>query len=229
MDMKSLMKMTNYDLKYDTLLYRVRILEKNGLVKSVTDGSKFKYIYLSEKGLKHTPFNSSAEIAPDNLNHDLITGNVLRTLIDSDYFFDGMMYHQLEQDKVFPDAGISFSKFNKNFRVGVEVELTQKTSTRVIRKYNSYSDDSYFDYSLFITNKHPLFKTYCRLLMAMNKNIQGSNILLFDPCMTAYKFNPKEAECLYLGEYMKFDEIFGEQFSNEFQMILTILAPLPNS
>lgn len=210
MDMKSLMKMTNYDVKYDTLLYRVRKLENNGLIKSTTDGSNFKYVYLSDKGLKYTPFSASAEISPGNLNHDLITGNVLRTLIDSEYFFDGMMYHQLEQDKVFPDAAVLFSKFDKTFRIGVEVELTQKTADRVIRKYNSYSKDSIFDYSLFITNKRPLYKTYCRLLTGMSKDVQGSNILLFDPTLSAYKFRPAQAECLYLGERVKYDEIFGE-------------------
>jgi len=210
MDMKSLKKMTNYDTEYPNLLRQVRRLEKNNLVKSVSDGSKRKYVYLSDRGLKFTRFNMSSEISTDNMTHDLITGTVLRALIESKYFFNGVMYHQLENDKVFPDAGASFAISNRTFRVGIEVELTQKESNRVKNKYALYSKDSCFDYSLFIINKLPLYKTYCRLLSSMNEETQISNILLYDKELNTYKFSPTESEYFYKGETMKFDEIFSD-------------------
>lgn len=125
LDLKDMLSLSQFDLKYDNLAHKVRRLEKSGFLKSINEGFTKKQLYLTNKGLKFTPFDTTGELGPVTMHHDLLAGRVLRTLNQLDNFKNPRMFHELEGGSPEPDATIEF-------------ELHQKTKQRVKMKYSVY-------------------------------------------------------------------------------------------
>lgn len=182
-------------------------------MKGVLLGRKNKHIYLTNKGLKYTNHDYTFEICDENLTHDLITGRVLKEFLKFEGFYNGRMFHQIPAEKVYPDAEITGSKNGEIYRLALEVELTQKSESRVKEKYRRYSRENFFNYGIFIINKETLFKTYKRFLEEMNGEVQEAIILMLDKKLTATKFNYENSQCFYMGKSMSFFDLFGENRS----------------
>lgn len=208
MDMKSLSEMCSYEVKYFNLLKKVRTLETHGLVRGVLLGRKNKHIFLTNKGLKYTPYDYSYEICDENITHDLVVGKVMKELIKLPQFVDGKMFHQIPIEKIYPDAEVIGSKNKENYRLALEIELTQKSETRVKEKFRRYGREEVFNYVLFITNKESLYKAYKRFLEDMNSEIQEAIILMLDRNMSVTKFNYDSSLCLYMGQETEFSTLF---------------------
>ncbi|MCF8060739.1 MAG: hypothetical protein K9K67_15660 [Bacteriovoracaceae bacterium] len=211
MDMKSLSDFCSYELKYFNLLHKVRKLESHGLVKSVLLGRKDKHIYLTNKGLKYTGHDYTYEICDENITHDLITGRVLKELIKTSHFIDGKMFHEVVVENIFPDAEVKGVKDNVRYQLALEIELTQKSESRVKEKYRKYGRERTYNYVLFITKKETLFNTYKRYLEEMNSESQEAVILMFDKNLSVKKFNQKDAICFYQGKTTTFNKLFEDQ------------------
>lgn len=211
LDIKSLSRLCNYDVQYYNLLHKVRKLEKHGLIKGVLTGRKNKHIYLTSEGLRLTPYDRTYEICDESLTHDLVVGNVLRTLLLMSNFTDGKMFHQIDEQSLFPDAEIVGSQNKESYHLALEVELTQKEQLRVKEKFRKYGNSKVFNYALFITNKEPLFKAYRRYLMEMMPEIQEAVILLLDEKLTVSRFDCENSRLFYLGKEIGFSDIFGER------------------
>lgn len=208
LDIKGISEMTNYNLKYRNLLHKIQKLEKHGLVRGILLGRKNKHVFLTQKGIKFTPYDSTFEISEENLTHDLIVGKVLRVLLQFEGFKDGKMFHQITSDKLLPDAEVTGLKNSEVYKMAIEVELTQKAQNRVKEKYRLYGSGKGFSYVLFITNKEALFNTYKRFLLEMNIEIQEGVILLLDKSLTASKFNYVDSECFYKNKNYTFKDLF---------------------
>ena len=213
LDMKSLSEMCNYDIKYFNLLKKVRKLESHGIIKGVLLGRKDKHIYLTNKGLRYTPYDFTYEICDENITHDLIVGRVLKELLKFSPFVDGRMYHQIMTDKIFPDAQVEGIKNNERYKLALEVELTQKSKERVKDKYRKYGQGESFNYALFVTNKESLFRTYKRYLEEMNRESREAVILMYDENLSATKFKYDKIKCYYMGEMTSFIELFSNENS----------------
>ena len=210
MDMKSLSELSSYELKYFNLLKKVRTLETHGLVKGVLLGRKNKHIYLTNKGLRYTGHDHTYEICDENITHDLVVGRVLKELIKSPQFIDGKMFHEIPVENIFPDAEVKGVKDNQTYKLALEIELTQKSESRVKEKYRRYGREKVFNYVLYITNKEGLFKTYKRYLEEMNRDIQEAVILMFDKTLSVTSFKRENAKCFYQGKETTFTDLFGE-------------------
>jgi hypothetical protein len=208
LDVKNLKEMIDPSLSYFNFLKKIRILEKNGILKSVLIGRKNKHVYLSAKGLKFTPLDCSSEIAPENLTHDLIVSRVLKELLKHPSFDEGRMFHHIDNKKILPDAELVGIKNGESYRLGIEVELTQKTYERVTKKFKNYRDDINYDYSFFVTNKESLFKTYCKLASQMDEDVQRSNIIVLDKSLSRHKFNYQSSDYYYLNKLISFNDLF---------------------
>ena len=110
LNIKDLMKMCGYDVKYYNFLYKIRKLEVHGFIKSILLGKNIKYISLAKKGLEFTRYDYTYDICDTNITHDIIVGTVLRKLLKFDFFHNGKMFHQIAFDKVLPDAEIHGGK-----------------------------------------------------------------------------------------------------------------------
>jgi len=211
MDMKGLNDLCSYELKYFNLLSKVRKLESHGLVKGVLLGRKDKHIYLTNKGLKFTGYDYTYEICDENITHDLITGRVLKELIKTPYFIDGKMFHEVAIDNLFPDAEVKGIKDNIRYNLALEIELTQKSESRVKEKYRKYGRERNYNYVLFITRKEALFKTYKRYLEEMSSDVQEAVILMIDKNLSVKKFNQEDATCFYQRQITNFNKLFEDR------------------
>ncbi|MBT3236872.1 MAG: hypothetical protein HN353_13035 [Bdellovibrionales bacterium] len=209
-DIKGLEEMCSYEVSYFNLLKKVRTLESHGLIKGVLLGQKNKHIYLTNKGLQYTGNHYGHEICNENLTHDLVTARVLKELLKFDGFNEGRMFHQVPIEKIYPDAEITGSKSGEDYRLAIEVELTQKSERRVKEKYRRYSRESVFNYGVFITNKERLLRAYKRFLEALNPEIQEAIVLILDDKLSATKFSYQKAHCYYMGNNVRFIDLFGE-------------------
>lgn len=210
MDMKSLNEFCSYDLKYFNLLKKVRTLETHGLVKGVLLGRKNKHIYLTNKGLKYTGHDFTYEICDENLTHDLVVGRVLKELIKTPHFIDGKMFHEILVENLFPDAEAKGTKDNQTYKLALEIELTQKSESRVKEKFRRYGREKVFNYVLYITNKESLFRAYKRYLEEMNSETQEAVILMLDKKLSVTSFKYEESNCFYRGRETTFLELFGD-------------------
>lgn len=211
MDMKSLNEFCSYDLKYFNLLKKVRTLETHGLVKGVLLGRKNKHIYLTNKGLKYTGHDFTYEICDENLTHDLVVGRVLKELIKTPHFIDGKMFHEIPVENLFPDAETKGIKDNQTYKLALEIELTQKSESRVKEKFRRYGREKVFNYVLYITNKESLFRAYKRYLEEMNSETQEAVILMLDKKLSVTSFKYQESTCFYQGRETTFLELFGDE------------------
>ena len=171
---------------------------------------KKKHLFLTKKGLEFTRYDYTYEICDANITHDIIVGTVLRKLLKFDFFHNGKMFHQINFEKILPDAEIYGGKKGNFIKMAIEVELTQKDQDRVKSKYIQYGREHYFNYCLFITNKAPLYKTYKKYLESMNLNIQKKIILLWDNELSTINFMPQDLECFYMGKTMPFKDLIYE-------------------
>ena len=209
-DLKSLSELCSYKLNYSNLRKKVRKLEDFGLVKSVNLGRKRKHLFLTNSGIKFTQYDQTYELCDESLSHDVIVGNVLRSFLGFPNFVNGRMFHEIPDNDLAPDALVTGIKTKREYELAIEVELTQKSSTRVKSKYSRYLRSKSFDYCIFITNKEGLFRTYKRFLGEMNTDVQSKIILMYAPDLSPNEFSFYASECHFKGQTKKFEEIFGE-------------------
>ncbi|GEM_PF-1306982 len=211
MDIKSLSDLNNYDLKYLNLCKKVRKLEAHGLIKSVLLGKKSKHVFLTNKGLTYTPYDHTYEISDENITHDIIVGKVLKELIAMPQFIDGRMFHEIAVEHLLPDAQVVGVKNKETYKLAVEVELTQKSQSRVKEKYRRFGRDNNFNYAFFITNKETLFKAYKRYLLEMNSATQEAIILMLNKSLSVSNLEIEKGQCFYNGIETSFDGLFSDK------------------
>jgi hypothetical protein len=209
-DLKSLLELCNYKFKYSNLRKKVKTLENNGMVKCVNLGRKRKHVYLSNTGIKFTNYDKTYELTDECMNHDVIVGTALRAFLKYPSFYNGKMFHQIDENDINPDAVLSGKKGGKEYQLAIEIELTQKSSSRVKSKYSRYSRSKNFDYCIFITNKEGLIRAYKSYLNVMNKEVQSKVILMYAPDIQPSKFEYLDSECFFKNEVKTFKEVFGE-------------------
>jgi len=209
-DMPTLQELCSFKMKLPNFLNKVRLLERDGYIKGTLLGRKHKYVYLSDKGIKHTPYDHSYEIGDESFMHDLITGKVLRELLTFSNFKNGRMFHQISEEGVFPDAMIEAERNGRQYTLAIEVELTQKASNRVKEKFARYTTDKRFNFCLYITNKAQLYRAYQHYLQEMSVSVREKIVLLLDKNLSAKNFNFLDSECFYLKNGLKFVELFGD-------------------
>jgi len=209
-DLKTLTSFCNFGVSYKNLAVKVKTLEKEGFVRSVNLKRKRKHIFLSNKGIQLTGHDNTYEITDESLGHDILVGTALRSLLENDLFLDGRMFHEVDESDINPDAVITGSKDSLTYELAIEVELTQKSSSRVKSKYSRYFRSKSFDYCLFITNKESLYKAYKRFLGEMTKEVQGKIILMHTEKLRPDQFIYEGEQCYFKGEDKNFEDIFCE-------------------
>src|SRR5690606_23100570 len=116
--------------------------------------SRKKYVYFSSFGeqrlsLKETP----STLSKDTLLHDIIVSKIAKELLDNKWVQEVFLEHQLNEKKNFrttykiiPDAMLLFEKNNFKYRVALELELTRKSTQRIVEKIKQYDTSEYYHY-----------------------------------------------------------------------------------
>lgn len=208
LDLKNIKSKLESCIEYPNLTKKVRKLERAGVVKSIYIGKRNKHIYLTNKGIEMTPFDSTFEISKENLNHDLTVSNFLNRLLEFENFYDGKMFHQLTEDDLLPDAMVKGIRAKSKYNMAIEIELTQKSKERVSEKLRRYKSNQAFHYVLYATPKDSLYRSYQKTIKKLDREIQEKVILMHDPILCAHKSAIGSSKCFYLEEVYKFPELF---------------------
>lgn len=124
-----------------------------------------------------------------------------------------------------PDAYLGLSNENKVLKIGIEVELTQKSSSRVYDKLMQYKDSEYFDYVIYFFKDRSIFNAYRKRLHELSlelkddkdkKKLIGKIIFLFSPQKHQYGsiLDNSLMECM--GREVSIEKFFGESMIKEF-------------
>lgn len=220
LDLPDLLELSNFDLKYDNLAHKIRALEANGFIKSLQKGYSRKQVYLTKKGLKLTPYNHLPEQENETLTHDMYVGRILRTLNKLPEFLNPQMEDFVENhftlDNVEPDGSIEYENDDKSWSLALEVELFQKTKSRVKRKYSAYLRSS-FDYVLYFSTKPNLIRNYLNMANDMITDVQKKLIFVSAPNLRIDSFNIEETHCFHPGTSSEFPTFRDLLNSNLFQ------------
>ena len=99
------------------------------------------------------------------LKHDLIAGHVLKIFLEFENFKSGHISY--EDLSVNPDAVIYAVRNNREYSLGVEVELHQKSQRRVIKKFAKYYDSQIFNYIIYVMPKEAIFHSYKKIILSL--------------------------------------------------------------
>jgi hypothetical protein len=207
--MKSLYELKTPSQSYQMFCKKVRKLEEEGLLKSILGSNKRKFLSLTMKGLKFSPFGKNFDLAEDSLNHDLISTKIVTTLINYKSFNSGQVCCYQDRVDVEPDGLIYGSKNGVDYSLAIEVELTQKSKIRIIEKFNKYVSSNDFSYVLYVMNKESAFRTYRKVLEGLNENVSKKIILMLDVSLSPVSFNYIGSKCVFQNKEKAFSEIFG--------------------
>lgn len=144
-------------------------LEKNKIVESFQNvWSNEKFIYLLPNGLKL--LGDDRAILPVNLDqrfHDSIVTKVALNLSLIPKFSEIYLDHNIPKSfplmEKTPDILVT-GLHPQPFRIAVEIELTQKSKTRLIDIFKSYSASKVINNVIYITDKKSIFEGYSQLI-----------------------------------------------------------------
>ncbi|PIK13524.1 hypothetical protein [Halobacteriovorax sp. JY17] len=208
--MRGLYELNSFGIQYATFCRKIKKLESEGLVRSILGNNKRKFITLTNKGTEICPYGVSFDDLEDSLNHDLIATNIVTKLIEYKNFKTGQVQCFGRGLDVEPDGLIFGQKNGREYSLAIEVELHQKSKSRVSDKLIKYANSVYYSYVIYILNKESTYRAYKMILESMNDEVRRKVILLFDINLTPTRFNFKDAQCLFQGKNVSFEDIFGE-------------------
>lgn len=206
--LKNLFSNLKIDETYQMFCFRVRRLEKEGLINSVLGSNKRKYLSLTNEGMKFSPtaFESSD---PATFNHDLISSTVASTLLRKDIF--EFVERRLSDEclDLEPDGYLKGKKLEQVYLMALEIELTQKSKKRVTEKFNKYSECNDFDYCLYLTNKRSLYNSYCKILDSLEEKVREKIIIAIDEKLSPTCFRYKDTNCYFQGKELHLNNLLG--------------------
>lgn len=206
--LRALFEEIGQEISYQLFCRRVKKLEGQRLIKSYQGPHGANYLALTSEGGKISQYACPYIESDLELNHDLLSSMILRSLLKFKNFESGQVIHNEELDIV-PDAVIHAVKHQEEYSLAVEVELTQKNKKRVIEKFSKYSKTNQFTHVLYVINKEALFDSYRKIMSEMNEIVSRKVILLIEPKLSHTNFEYQTARCWFKGREAKFDEIFG--------------------
>jgi hypothetical protein len=148
-------------------------LEKSGVIKTTRDNqTRRKFVFLTKSGeLQLGSHGSSIGINVDNFDHDSRVSIIAHELLRFDSINEVILEHEIVGDKRIgernphtPDAVIAGQRKGNKFKMAFELELTQKSSSRLKEKFRHYLDTTVYDYILYFFTSEGLLKSYKKFL-----------------------------------------------------------------
>ncbi|MEX0799365.1 MAG: hypothetical protein WEB87_00820 [Bacteriovoracaceae bacterium] len=196
---------------------RVRYLERCGILESTVYDRKKKYFYLTDLGLKIAKKKKNYRPEEETLLHDLLAGAVVREICRHDRVFHADMCHLYAADDIHPDATVWAKRGEDEYRIAIELELTQKSKERVLEKYGKYVRSKKFDYVVFITQKQELVSAYLECLGKLNKASREKFVFILNEDLFPGHVDFKDSYCLHLGKKVEFVEFFGPKRAEQYR------------
>lgn len=189
---------------------RLKRLENTGHLKGVFERRNIKYFTLTKKGAAVSTYPCFYE---DNLGesviHDLICTNAIQDLLEFELFKSGSAIDYIDSN-IRPDGIIHAQRYGVDYLLAVELELHQKSKSRMIEKFGKYLEARELHHVLYITNKKSVFDAYIKILSGMNEEVMNKIILELDTALSVNIHDYQNAIYWINREYKVFQEMFGE-------------------
>lgn len=179
--------------------------EKNKIVESFQNvWSNEKFIYLLPHGLKL--LGDERAILPINLDqrfHDAIVTKVALNLSIIPKFSEIYLDHNIPKSfplmEKTPDILVT-GTHPQPFRIAIEIELTQKSKTRLIEIFKSYSASKVINNVIYITDKKSIFEGYNQLINDSELGLNPARfIFIFEKSLNLKTINLTKSIALFKG------------------------------
>lgn len=190
-------------------------LENNLLIDSfINSWSNEKFIYLMPNAIK--VLGDEKKLLPVNRDqrfHDAIVTKIALNFKQYDFVKDiyldqeiGRNFPLIEKN---PDILVE-GQLEKDFKLAVEIELTQKNKSRVQEIFRSYSKSIAVNNIIYITDKLGLYKTYLRYLNELKDEINVNKfIFIYEKDLNNKTFNLLNSNALYRGNETSLKQLFN--------------------
>ena len=205
LSINDLYMMTSYDKTKGAFYKSIQRFEKLKLIESFKNSwNNEKYVYLLRDGLKL--LGTEKALLPVNRDlrfHDSITSQI-GLIFNNLHFVKSVLIDQNIQNHYpnllnTPDIIIE-GVHNKKFRIAIEVELSQKSSSRILNTFKNYSENSFFSAIIYITDKKFIFNAYQKLIEDKEETIKKDKfIFCYDPTIHRETKNILNAHTLHNG------------------------------
>ena len=201
-----------------SFLKLIQRLEKKDFLHSFYQpGFPEKILYPSEKIIKKISPDQKVVINKDHLFHDATLSNVARSLLKYSNVQSVQLRHQFFEQKNFahyleidPDGILIGTKDNMPFTMGVEIELHQKSRSRIFEKFENYAQSPYFTAVIYFFDRESVYKSYkLRVQEFDNKLLSQKIILTFAPKLASSKLQLNDCVTFYQGEDFYFEDVLN--------------------
>lgn len=188
MDVPTLVKLYDFRPSYAVVCRVLRELEKRGILQSAKrPGKNQKYVFLTGKGEKLLCCGDAPPaVNSETLLHDLKVSEIARAFLAKGWIHSAHLEHEIRNMRtistasgVIPDALLEGSKKGTPFKMAFELELNWKSQSRILEKARQYTDQSSYDYVLYLFERPNLMEGYYRLFVSSLTPVQLKRLMLF--------------------------------------------------
>lgn len=193
----------------------IQKLERLNLIESFQNcWNNEKYVYLLHEGLALLGHSKATlPINKDLRFHDSLTsriGLVFDKLpIIKSVLVDQNISNIYPNISKIPDLLIE-AESKKEFRIAIEVEVSQKSSTRIKSIFENYGESDLFNIVIYITDKKFIFNAYQKILREIESRINKDKfVFCYDPNLHRDSTSFLDAQTTYKGTLTSLRSLIG--------------------
>lgn len=215
LDIENLRKENIYAPQKHNFYRIIRELEKKKVLEGFREPySKKKYVYLSSFGERQFALRENPTgISEGTILHDLKVTEITRELLHNGWINEAELEHEVNDKrnfktsyKIIPDALLYGTNKGKDYKMALELELTQKNNQRILEKAKQYVGSSYFNYVLYLFCRKELMEKYVRMFHEVIGAEDMKRFLFFT---LNHEDILASAEGIYLGKKAKLTDLFS--------------------
>ncbi len=192
----------------------VQKFEESNLAGSFVDHfTKKKFLYLACEGFKALGMEKMIPVHVENRFHDAHLVRLLLQLRKLPSLEKFLLDEHIKKEFPFlghiPDALI-VGKRKDVFRLGIELELTQKSKERIRESFQFYEASPFFNNVLYFFIRPNAYKTYQEVLKE-SVEIKNKNrfLFIFEPRLTKKSYEIQNSETSFKEKITTLGEVFS--------------------
>lgn len=205
--------------KYSNFCRVLRRLETQKILKAFRDPiTKRKYVYLTKLGEDKIGIDHiQSSVAEETLLHDLKVSEFIKSISNFKGIVDTKLEHELKSQSgrnnkfnVIPDAEVTSSIDGINSRTAFELEISKKSTERILSKLTEYLSSKQYNYILYcFANINLLNSYYQKINNHFKENVSAKvKFLLWDQ-LDSEKLSTGEITGIFNNNKITLKEIFS--------------------
>ena len=226
--MEKLFSESQYSGNYKHFQKVLRKLEKKGIIQGFRDlHTRKKFIYATELGSDLISEDSNISPNSNSMVHDAKVSEVVYELRNYKKVNDFELEHiyrgntqfmpARNYDKYYPDAVIKVLKKDKEEKIAVELELTQKAVGRIQNKFYRFVEGNDIETVLYLFCNKRVMRKYIEVYKERFEGKHTGRFIFYcDPNVLTGKQLFNDPNCFYsFKNYHQFTKIFGQRLEDD--------------